>query len=170
MKLWFITLTVIVMSGCQPREHLVLPEGDAESGKRVFLEYRCNDCHSVADVDASGVEVQFEQFGRPAEGTVLVKLGGQTSRTRTQAQLVASIVNPSHEISTAWSRHNVTEQSPMRTYNDAMSVQNLIDLVTFLEAAYDITGARTLTRPLPDEKLPDEKLPDEKLPDEIEEP
>ncbi len=142
-----VALMGTVLAGCQ-RENteFALPKGNVEAGKQAFIEFRCNDCHSIADIEHTGVEVAVQSMGKATTGRVLVKLGGITPRYRSHAELVAAVVNPSHKISTAYPRHQAITQSPMRTYNQVMSVENLIDIVEFLQAEYDVTPPRLIYR------------------------
>ncbi len=138
-------LATLLAQGCQREsEGFALPEGDAESGKRVFVEIRCNDCHSVSDIEYSESEVPVEYMGKQTVGKIHVKLGGKTTKYRTQGELVTSIINPSHEISLSYARNQATTRSPMRNYNGVLTVQNLIDLVAFLQEEYEIQSARTM--------------------------
>ena len=58
------------------------------------------------------------------------------------------MINPDHEISKA-SQARKEGQSRMVNYNQAMSVQQLIDLVAFLQAQYKIKVDTTLYYPYP---------------------
>ena len=70
-------LATLLAQGCQREsEGFALPGGDAESGKRVFVEIRCNDCHSVSDIEYSESEVPVEYMGKQTVGKIHVKLGG----------------------------------------------------------------------------------------------
>ena len=66
-----------------------------------------------------------------------------TTARRTYGDLLTSVINPSHRISQAYLGEQVTTdgESRMRRYNDVMTVQQLVDIVTFLETQY------TLIRP-----------------------
>lgn len=133
------------MAGCTKESTgFALPQGDVAAGKRVFVELRCNDCHSISDIEYAESEVPVEYMGKKTTGKIHVVLGGKTTRYRTQGELVASVINPGHKISTSYARHLAIADSPMRTYNQVMTVQELIDLVTFLQEEYDIRTARTM--------------------------
>lgn len=133
------------MVGCTKESTgFALPQGDIAAGKRVFVELRCNDCHSISDIEYAESEVPVEYMGKKTKGTIHVVLGGKTNRYRTQGELVASVINPDHRISTSYSRHLAITDSPMGTYNQVMTVQELIDLVTFLQEEYEIRPARTM--------------------------
>lgn len=125
---------VSVLSACQPTGSAAFsfPEGDAEAGAQTFVELGCVSCHSVTG--APEVRDNISQ----AERTI--PLGGEQIRVYTYGELVTSIVNPSHKISQE--RLGTMVQSDgetnMRNYNDIMTVTQLTDLVTFLEAHYTL--------------------------------
>jgi hypothetical protein len=109
-----------------------LPDGDAAAGQQAFVALRCNACHEV-----SGVAVEY------LEGVTRVPLGGKTTRVRTYGELVTSIINPSHKIAPPGpDGGGVTHRGEsLMTYaylNDVMTVQQLIDVVAFLQPTYEI--------------------------------
>ncbi|HIG41705.1 MAG TPA: cytochrome C [Gammaproteobacteria bacterium] len=108
-----------------------LPEGSVESGKATFILLQCNDCHSVDDVAWNGAA---------SEGEIHVKLGGETTHVKTYGDLVTSIINPSHKMSRLHDPSTMTDsgESKMRSYNEVMSVQELIDMVAFLQSKYEV--------------------------------
>lgn len=69
-----------------------------------------------------------------------VVLGGKVSRVKTYAQLVTSVINPSHKISPSYNPQMVAieGESKMRSYNDVMTVTQLINLVSFLQPHYQL--------------------------------
>jgi hypothetical protein len=91
----------------------------------------CNDCHSV---------VGMSEFREGVWAAIDVPLGGPTSRIKTYAELVTSIINPSHHVSEKYEDEPYTRDgvSTMRPYNQVMTVDQLIDLVTFLESQYTL--------------------------------
>jgi hypothetical protein len=126
-----LLLPLLLATGCdQESRGFNLPPGDAEQGRATYMLLQCNDCHSIRDVvPHSG-----------ADSGIDVVLGGQTTRVRTYGDLVTSIIHPSHRLSRGTDPATVTEEgeSKMRNYNDVMSVQELIDLVEFLQGQYEI--------------------------------
>jgi sulfur-oxidizing protein SoxX len=120
-----------LLSGCEhnPKSSrgFRLPDGDAAKGKEAFLALQCHKCHKV-----EGVEL-------PAPVSFNLTLGGETVRVRTYGQLVTSIINPSHVISEQY-RKELAEAnvSPMPKYNHVMTVEQMIDLVAFLQAHYHL--------------------------------
>jgi sulfur-oxidizing protein SoxX len=108
-----------------------LPDGDAAAGQELFVELECTACHTI-----SGME-----FPPPAEaGPVLITLGGPVARVQTYGQLVSSVINPSHRMSRRFSDQPITQdgESVMRVYNETMTVQQLIDIVAFLQVQYKV--------------------------------
>lgn len=113
---------------CNPQERgFNLPPGDAEVGKANFVLLQCNECHTVGDVPYVGKKLNVE-------------LGGVSTRVRTYGDLVTSIINPSHKLSRGNDPATMTEsgESVMRNYNETLTVQELIDLVAFLQGEYEV--------------------------------
>ena len=67
-------------------------------------------------------------------------LGGKVSNIVTYADLVTSIINPSHKISTRLHHDKVAQEnkSKMQNFNDVMTVSELVDLVSFLQPKYQL--------------------------------
>jgi hypothetical protein len=129
----FCTFTLVVfLVGCAAKEkEFTLPPGDAEQGQAAFVTFRCFDCHVVDGVDLPPGEEQ---------GQVLVKLGGEVDRLRDYGDLVTAIVNPSHRLAKGYTPSFVSDEgkSRMTVYNDVMTVSQLIDIVAFLQAHYEL--------------------------------
>lgn len=110
-----------------------LPDGDAAVGERTFVEMQCTSCHTV---DSEQV-----QLPEPAEGVeVVVELGGETTQVRTYGHLVTAIINPSHTVAPGYLKADTFSdgESLMQNYNQTMTVQQLTDLVAFLQAHYQV--------------------------------
>lgn len=108
-----------------------LPEGDAERGKAAVLELKCHACHEISVVG----------FPEPvADPPVPVRLGGETAYVRTDGQFVSSIVNPSHQLAYGFREELVESggESRMANYNEVMTVEQLIDMVAFLQSIYEV--------------------------------
>ena len=113
-----------------------LPDGDAELGKLAFVELQCHACHSVNNVELPAPqETGIAQF----------QLGGKTTRVKTYGNLVTSVINPSHKLAQGYVRNqlSVPKESPMRNYNDVTTVQQLVDLVAFLQPTYQVVAPET---------------------------
>ena len=108
-----------------------LPDGDADAGRQAFVDLGCNACHEVA-----GVPIES------AEGITHVRLGGKTTHLKTHGELVTSIINPSHKIAPQH-RGAVLDGESVMTYlylNQVMTVQELVDLVAFLQPTYEVVA------------------------------
>lgn len=108
-----------------------LPKGDVQAGKAVFMKYQCLSCHSIEGVEQEGVHKNPE---------ISVVLGGKTRQTVTYAELVTSVINPSHKLATRYLAADVSTDgtSKMTIYNDVMTVTELINLVAFLQPKYTL--------------------------------
>jgi sulfur-oxidizing protein SoxX len=108
-----------------------LPDGNAEAGREAFVALRCNSCHEVHGV-------ALEHLG----GLTQVGLGGPTTRVRTYGELVTSIINPSHRIAPIHRDQGAAvEGESVMSYaylNDVMTVQQLVDVVAFLQPTYQV--------------------------------
>ncbi len=123
--------SLFVLAGCNPDSRgFKLPDGDIAAGKAAFVTLACNECHHVGDI----------AHDPQANSGFDLRLGGRTTKVKTYGELVTSIINPSHKIARRYSEQplSVDGESVMRKYNDLMTVQQLVDLVTFLETQYDL--------------------------------
>ena len=106
-----------------------MPNGDPAKGQTVFVAMQCHACHSVAGV-ALPPPV--------AEPAVPVVLGGEVPRPRTDGELTASIIAPSHRIRYRGDTVKSGQLSRMGDFSEAMTVRDLIDLVAFLQSRYTV--------------------------------
>lgn len=110
-----------------------LPEGDADRGREAFVELQCHSCHVVRDMELPAADtVEME-----------VMLGREVSRVQTYGELVTSIINPSHRLAPHYTQPEVTDpagESRMASayLNEVITVQQLIDLVAFLQPLYRV--------------------------------
>ena len=124
---------LIALVACSPESSFGfrLPDGDAAAGRQAFVNLGCNACHEVA-----GVPIEY------LEGIAHVQLGGKTTHLRTYGELVTSIINPSHKIAPQHRAAGaVLEGESLMTYlylNQVMTVQELVDLVAFLQPTYEV--------------------------------
>ena len=124
-------LIAVLLAGCErsPKSSrgFRLPDGDAEKGKQAFLALKCNRCHQVDGVDL------------PPPTSYSLTLGGETERVRTYGELVTSVINPSHVIAEPYKKKLAdAKESPMPTFSNEMTVQQMIDLVAFLQSHYKL--------------------------------
>ena len=130
-----LMLLTLFAAGCAPGPEsprgFSLPIGSADAGKHTFVELDCIACHTVTGVELPEPNEIFE---------VSVKLGGQVASVKTYADLVTSIINPSHKFVTGYASDQIKsgDESKMPIYNDVMTVTQLINLVTFLEEHYEV--------------------------------
>jgi L-cysteine S-thiosulfotransferase len=118
-------------AGCdnlQSTSRLRLPVGSVEHGKAAFVALNCIDCHTVA-----GVELP-----RPAIAPVdRIQLGGDVARLRTVGDLLTAIIHPTDAITLRLNPSAVGSVQPaMRNVNEVMTVQQMVDLVRFLQPRY----------------------------------
>ena len=131
-NLAFVISMVLFFSfvGCdQQSVGFALPEGDAGQGELLFSSLRCNECHSTRDVKWLG---NYDDLHVP--------LGGKTTRVKGYGELVTSIINPSHKIAKEFRKEGATDEgmSKMMIYNEIITVQELIDIVTYLQGEFEI--------------------------------
>ena len=108
-----------------------LPEGNALNGKEAFVYMHCHECHTIA-----GEALPTLDWDEPP----YIQLGGTVTRVKTYGELVTAIINPSHKLAQGYPLDTVSEdgQSRMPLYNSYMTVQELIDIVAFLQPHYDV--------------------------------
>jgi len=129
-----IGLTVIAAgcdSGPKSARGFSLPDGDVAIGQKTFLEMRCNACHEVSGLD-------LPDTGETKELSVM--LGGTVSRLKTYGEWVTCTIHPAHRLATGYPSDEIQIEgrSRMLNYNDAMTVSELIDLVSFLQSHYEL--------------------------------
>lgn len=124
---------VALLSGCDTEEQgLVLPPGSVEQGEAAFVALQCNRCHSVKD--------SVPRLREGAHPQIYIQLGGEKTRVKTYPELVTSIINPSHRLARGSDPRHVDGDgvSRMPRYNDVMTVQQLVDITTFLSSKYSV--------------------------------
>ena len=120
-------------SGVKSGRGFSLPDGDVDRGREAFVALQCNACHYIGDVE--------QLPAADEEDRISVMLGGKVGSIRTYGELVTSVINPSHRLIRRYPKDQVaTEEgeSLMRVYNDVMTVNQLIDLVAFLQSNYTL--------------------------------
>jgi hypothetical protein len=83
-------------------------------------------------------EFNDDEWRLTENGGIAVELGGETTKVQTYGDLVTSIINPSHRLAKGYPVDQISENgnSKMEYYNEVMTVEELIDLVTFLKTKY----------------------------------
>lgn len=132
---YFLAFTLLciglLISSCNEQARgFALPEGDIEEGKVTYERLACNTCHSISGIEWMG-----------GNDSLNIYLGGEVSTKKSYGDLVTSVINPSHKIARSYKQKTVAEGdlSKMKNYNDVMTVQELIDLVTFLQSEYKVS-------------------------------
>lgn len=130
-----LMLLVAAIAGCEAdrmsEKGFSLPEGNVAQGRETFLYMHCHECHTIRDVELPAVPLADPPF---------VELGGKVSRVKTYGELVTAIINPSHKLAMGYAAEVVSAdgQSKMPNYNGFMTVQELIDVVMFLQPQYEV--------------------------------
>ncbi|MEQ8860039.1 MAG: cytochrome c [Pseudomonadales bacterium] len=137
MSRYAIGMSLVLLAGCG--SEFALPEGDVQRGREAFVALHCNSCHSVGDVE------RVDAGHSPA---IDKKLGGAVTRVKSYEDLVTSIINPSHRLSLSYPEERseiayADGRSRMPNYNIVMTVQQLVDLVAFLQPEYQVRLPRS---------------------------
>jgi len=133
-SLTLVLAAVALLAGCDrdrmSERGFALPEGNPMAGRETFLYMQCNQCHTI-DGETLPTLPGAEPF---------VELGGPVTRVKSYGELVTAIINPSHKLASGYPKDLVAEngESKMYVYNGYMTVQELIDLVAFLQPQYDV--------------------------------
>jgi sulfur-oxidizing protein SoxX len=115
-----------------PVKGFVMPDGDVALGEQVFVKYGCHGCHTIPGVELPKIEPQPE-WG--------LEIGGDVYRVKNYGELLTSVINPTHVVSQEYINklENVNsngESTPMPYYGDAMTITEMVNLVSFLQAQY----------------------------------
>lgn len=125
---------VFALAGCDgdamSERGFKLPDGDAEAGREAFAYMQCGQCHTI----------QGEETLAIPDAAPYVELGGKVTRVKTYGELVTAIINPSHKLADGYPEElvSVDGESKMYVYNRHMTVQELIDIVMFLQPHYEV--------------------------------
>lgn len=124
-----------VATGCDEQRAMSergfrLPEGNAQAGRETFLYMHCNQCHTIKGAELPTIP-GYEPY---------VELGGTVTRVKTYGELVTAVINPSHKLAEGYPEDLVAVdgKSKMYYYNGFMTVQELTDIVMFLQPYYDV--------------------------------
>lgn len=131
-----ILLFGLLIASCNPKEDspegFILPPGDILAGQTTFAAIGCVNCHKVEGVS-------FTDNGSNIAPKLIVTLGGPQPKVKTYGQLVTAIIHPNADILQNRTEYVDTEgQSLMPDYTQSMTVQQMTDLVTFLQEHYEI--------------------------------
>lgn len=135
LLMFIVFCGALLISSCNEQARgFALPAGDIEEGKATYKRFACNACHSISEIEWKG-----------GSDSLKIHLGGEVSAQKTYGELVASVINPSHKIARSYKQKTATDEglSKMKNYNEVMTVQELIDLVAFLQSEYKVTMPTT---------------------------
>lgn len=127
-----LTAALLLLSACRAERAgieevtLALPIGDEAAGRQAFLDLHCYSCHIV----------EGEDLPDPISEEPAPSLGSLQTR-QSSGQVATSIVVPEHAMAQGRAIWRVGELSRMGSYSEAMSVQQLIDLVAYLRGWED---------------------------------
>jgi len=126
---------LVVGIGCDSGRHSASgfrlpPDGSAERGKAAFLAFGCVSCHDVA-----GVDLPKPQLRHP----IPIVLGGTVTKPMSDGYLTTAIIYPSFRLA-AYPKSEVAvgDESKMPHFTTEMTVQQLVDVVEFLQSAYKV--------------------------------
>lgn len=125
---------VLALSGCRPAatsgRGFQLPPGTPAMGKQAFIDLKCYTCHRVEGI------ADLPPPTQPPEKIVV--LGGEVAQVRTYGRLMTAIIHPSQSISEKMIARpeKQSKESPMPSVNEIMTVEQLINLIAFLQSQY----------------------------------
>jgi len=126
---------VVALGGCDEDRTMSergfrLPDGNAAAGRETFLYMHCNQCHTIKDEQLPSIP-GFEPY---------VELGGPVTHVKSYGELVTAVINPTHKLADGYRKELVSEDSAsnMYVYNGFMTVQELTDIVMFLQPYYEV--------------------------------
>jgi len=129
-------VVLVALTACsgeaKPVKGFVMPAGDVAQGEQVFLDFKCDACHTIPgkEFPESDAKLPF-----------MVPIGGEVLNVRNHGELLTAVVNPDQSICMSY-RLQVEQAgrevylSPMPYTGEEMTVAELIDLIAFLNAQY----------------------------------
>ena len=130
-----ILLALAALGGCEAdrmsEKSFILPEGNALDAQTAFIFLHCYERHTIDGVELPPLISDEQPY---------VQLGRRVSQVKTYGQLLTSIINPSHKLAPGYAIETISQdgQSKMPLYNSYMTVQELIDIVSFLQPHYEV--------------------------------
>ena len=131
-----LLIVAILLAGCDREARMSqqgfrLPDGDAEAGRVAFLYMQCHQCHTIAGEELPPI---------PGMDPPYVELVGKVTKVKTYGELMTAIINPSHKLARGYAAEVIADggESHMYIYNSHMTVQELIDIVRYLQPKYDV--------------------------------
>lgn len=112
---------------------VMLPIGQPDAGRDAFVSLNCVSCHTVAwdeDLPAPTMDPPATELG--VDVTHLAPGG-----------LASSVVAPSHRVAEKYRQPGGGDASPMPPYSETMTIQQLADIVAYLQRQGLETQANT---------------------------
>jgi hypothetical protein len=139
---WLLAALLATACGCNTERRSeagfrLPPGGDAARGKAVFVSFGCPECHTISGLD----------LPRPAAASPIpVVLGGTVNHKPGDGYLVTSIIYPSYQTA-RYAARDIPKagESRMPHYEERLTVQQLTDVVVFLQSRYIEPPAPPLT-------------------------
>ncbi len=130
----FLCGGLLITSCNEHARGFALPAGDIAEGKATYKRLACYECHSISEIEWQG-----------GSDSLKIELGGEVTMEKSYGDLVTSVINPSHKIARRYKQIATTEGglSKMKNYNEVMTVQELVDLVTYLQSEYEVSTPST---------------------------
>jgi sulfur-oxidizing protein SoxX len=94
---------------------------------------QCNQCHTI-----HGDRLQLVESTDPP----YVDLGGPVSKVKTYGELVTAIIDPSQKLADGYAEELVSEDGESKMYvcDKYMTVEELTDIVMYLQPFYDVVA------------------------------
>jgi len=113
----------------------VLPEGNIDNGQTAFVELGCVQCHTVIGITLPEALPEADTVADDK----MIALGGTQNIAKTYGQLVTSVMHPSASMHAEVGQYVDAEgRSLMPDYTSQMTVEQLVDIVRFLQEYYDV--------------------------------
>lgn len=110
-----------------------IPAGDHHAGRQVFIDFECFKCHEVLGEDFPAPKAERGDVGPALSGMGSMHPGEYFAET---------IIDPNASVAWRVTHHKTEEKgylgadgtSKMPSYNETMTVQQLIDLVAYMKS------------------------------------
>ncbi len=127
-RIFALLLPLIVVVACDgpeaaERATFFFPDGDPEAGRTAFAQMQCYACHGVIGDD----------FPEPHATPPLPAPLGPDLAARSRGQVAEAVIAPYHRIPDDLEAVHRGEVPQMGDYSEAMTVRQLIDIVSYLE-------------------------------------
>ena len=119
--------------GTPPGWKFTWPKGDPAKGREAFVKLECHSCH----------EVRGEKFPTPKDQKNVGPELSQMGPLHEPEYFAEAIINPSATIEKGKGYEAPDGSSKMPSYNDSVTVQEVVDLVAYLQNLRPPAGTPT---------------------------